>query len=108
MKRILLFAGTTEGRILAEYLNTSKIATHACVATEYGEQLLLNLEYVEITSTRLTADDMISLINQEHFSIVIDATHPYATVVSTNIQSACKATNTAYYRVVRKYSHGIR
>lgn len=104
MKHILLFAGTTEGRILAEYLNTLKIATHACVATEYGEQLLINLEYVETTSTRLTADDMISLMNKEAFSLVIDATHPYATVVSSNIQSACKATNTKYYRVVRESS----
>ncbi|SHM11094.1 precorrin-6x reductase [Anaerosporobacter mobilis DSM 15930] len=104
MKHILLFAGTTEGRILAEYLNTLKIATHACVATEYGEQLLLNLEYVETTSTRLTADDMISLINQEAFSAVIDATHPYATIVSANIQSACQATNTIYYRVIRESS----
>lgn len=104
MKNILLFAGTTEGRILAEYLNTLKIATHACVATEYGERLLLNLEYVKTTSTRLTADDMISLIDQGPFSIVIDATHPYATVVSANIQSACKATKTAYYRVVRESS----
>ncbi|MBS5931263.1 MAG: precorrin-6A reductase [Clostridiales bacterium] len=104
MEHILLFAGTTEGRILAEYLNTLKIATHACVATEYGEQLLLNLQYVETTSTRLTADDMIALINQETFSVVIDATHPYATIVSTNIQTACQATNTTYYRVIRESS----
>lgn len=104
MKHILLFAGTTEGRILAEYLNTLKIATHACVATEYGEHLLLNLEYVETTSTRLTSDDMIALINQESFSAVIDATHPYATVVSANIQSACQETNTTYYRVIRESS----
>lgn len=104
MEHILLFAGTTEGRILAEYLNTLKIATHACVATEYGEQLLLNLQYVETTSSRLTADDMIALINQETFSVVIDATHPYATIVSTNIQTACQATNTTYYRVIRESS----
>ncbi|WP_455715193.1 precorrin-6A reductase [Anaerosporobacter sp.] len=104
MKRILLFAGTTEGRILAEYLNTLKIATHACVATEYGEHLLLNLDYVETTSARLTVDDMIALINQESFSAVIDATHPYATLVSTNIQSACKATDASYYRVIRESS----
>lgn len=104
MNRILLFAGTTEGRILAEYLNTLKIATHACVATEYGEHLLLNLDYVETTSTRLTADDMIALMNQETFTTVIDATHPYATVVSSNIQKACKETNTAYYRVIRESS----
>lgn len=104
MKHILLFAGTTEGRILAEYLNTLKIATHACVATEYGEQLLLNLEYVETTSTRLTSDDMIALINRETYSVVIDATHPYATIVSTNIQAACQATNTTYYRVIRESS----
>jgi precorrin-6B C5,15-methyltransferase / cobalt-precorrin-6B C5,C15-methyltransferase len=104
MKRVLLFAGTTEGRILAEYLNTLKIATRVCVATEYGEHLLLNLNYVETTSNRLTADEMIALLNQEAFLAVIDATHPYATVVSTNVQKACQKTSTAYYRVIRESS----
>ena len=31
--KILLFAGTTEGRELAEYLVERKVKVHACVAT---------------------------------------------------------------------------
>lgn len=40
MKNILLFAGTTEGRLLAEYLIHQPVSLHVCVATEYGEKLL--------------------------------------------------------------------
>ena len=38
--KILLFAGTTEGRELAEYLVERKVKVQACVATPYGESLL--------------------------------------------------------------------
>lgn len=38
MKNILLFAGTTEGRLLAEYLIHQPVSLHVCVATEYGEK----------------------------------------------------------------------
>ena len=40
MYKLLLFAGTTEGRELAEYLAGCKVQVTACVATEYGETLI--------------------------------------------------------------------
>ena len=40
MDKILLFAGTTEGRNLAEFLEKNQIPTEVCVATHYGETLL--------------------------------------------------------------------
>ena len=36
MDKILLFAGTTEGRNLAEFLEKNQIPTEVCVATQYG------------------------------------------------------------------------
>ena len=42
MDKILLFAGTTEGRRLAEYLSKYGQEAHVCVATEYGEKLIVS------------------------------------------------------------------
>ena len=39
-KKILLYAGTTEGRKLASYLGRRGVRLHVCVATAYGESLL--------------------------------------------------------------------
>ena len=40
MKKVLIFAGTTEGRHLADYASGLNIDTHIFVATEYGEMIL--------------------------------------------------------------------
>ena len=40
VKQILIFAGTTEGRQLIERLCQYHIQIHACVATEYGKEVL--------------------------------------------------------------------
>lgn len=43
MKEILLFAGTTEGRVLSEYLAEEGVKHTVCVATEYGEAVLKSI-----------------------------------------------------------------
>ena len=40
MHKIVLFGGTTEGRLLTEFLSQNKIPSIVCVATEYGEKVL--------------------------------------------------------------------
>ena len=53
MYKVLLFGGTVEGRTVAEYLNENKIPSMVCVATEYGESLLPQGEYLELSHERL-------------------------------------------------------
>ena len=48
MDKILLFAGTTEGRNLAEFLEKNQIPTEVCVATQYGETLLEEGKYLHV------------------------------------------------------------
>ena len=40
MYKIIIFAGTVEGRKVAEYLNQNRISARVCVATAYGFGLL--------------------------------------------------------------------
>ena len=101
MYKICVFAGTTEGRELVEFLSTQPVSVTACVATEYGETLLSPRENLTISAQRLTVIEMEELFAKERFDIVVDATHPYASVVTENIASACKATATEYLRLQR-------
>lgn len=89
MKKVLIFGGTTEGRLIAGTLAKSGIQCQVRVATEYGEQVMEPEENVTVAVGRLSLEEMMELCCQD-FSCVVDATHPFATVVSKNIRSACK------------------
>lgn len=102
MLQVLLFGGTTEGRILAEYLNSKHIHTHVCVAVCYGENLLSENEYITVNTKRLAEDEIVNLIVQNNFDIVIDATHPFLVVVPRNIKRACEKTKIEYIKILCK------
>ena len=53
MKKLVIFAGTTEGRRLSEILADAGIAHTVCVATEYGE--IVMREQTESTKAMQTA-----------------------------------------------------
>ncbi len=101
MYNICVFAGTTEGRELIEFLVTQPLKVTGCVATEYGETLLHPAENLTVSATRLTYEDMVCLFLKNKFDLVVDATHPYAPVVTENISQACAATATDYLRLLR-------
>lgn len=102
MNKILLFAGTTEGRNLAEFLEKNQIPTEVCVATQYGETLLEEGKYLHVHAGRLDETEMEQQIQKQKIRLVIDATHPYAVIVSQNIRRACSRTGTEYIRLARK------
>lgn len=104
MDKILVFAGTTEGRKLAEYLNRHEVETHVCVATEYGEKLMVEGKFLHTHAGRLTCEEMAEMMGREGFTLTVDATHPYAAVVSENIRQACGAAGTEYVRLTRTSS----
>lgn len=102
MSQVLLFGGTTEGRILAEYLSNRHIHTYVCVATDYGEKLLPEDQYITAQAKRLTEEEIVELLEQNKFDMVLDATHPYAVVVSGNIKRACEKKKIEYIRLLRE------
>jgi precorrin-6Y C5,15-methyltransferase (decarboxylating) len=100
VNRVVIFAGTTEGRQIAQYLGNAGIDVLACVATEFGRQFIEEGRHVKVSSGRLGEDGMRSIM-KEGCSCVIDATHPYASVITGKIKTACKETGTEYIRLVR-------
>ncbi len=96
---VLIFGGTTEGRKLAEFCAARGIPALSSVATGLGAELLP--EGAPVTIGRLDIDGMEALIRRG-FSLVIDATHPYAVRASANIRAACERVGVRYYRVIRE------
>ncbi len=88
MKKIAIFAGTTEGRKLSEYLTHAEIAHTICVATEYGEIVLKEHPLVKVHQGRMNQDEIESFLKDKNFTVVIDATHPFAKEITYNIKTA--------------------
>ena len=106
MKEILIFAGTTEGRALSEALTDAGIAHTVCVATEYGEIVLKENPLASIHRGRMDQEEIRHFVEKGNFLAVVDATHPYATVVTQNIKAAMKDLSIPYLRLKREREEG--
>ena len=92
MNRILIFSGTTEGRMLAQTLSENGIQCIVSVATEYGEIVMPEMEGVTVHKGRMDLEKMQKFIAQSEVAAVVDATHPFATAVSENIRESLRNT----------------
>ena len=100
MKKVLIFAGTTEGRELAELLADSNIKCSVCVATDYALELM-NDKRLDVHCGRLTEEEMEVLMRDGSFDVVVDATHPYAQIVSQNVRQAADKESISLIRLRR-------
>ena len=99
MYEVLLFAGTAEGRKIAEYMEEQGIRALVFVATEYGESLISSGPSLQVEWGRLSEAGMEEKMEASPGALVIDATHPYAAEVTENIRTACRKTGRKYIRV---------
>ena len=104
MKKVLIYAGTTEGRELAQELAKERIYCDISVATEYGRQIMDEKisPYICILQGRMTAEQMRRKYEREQYLAVIDATHPFATEVSVNIRESLRELDLPYFRLGRE------
>ncbi len=101
MYKVLIFAGTIEGRSTAEYLAAAGVPVLASVATDYGASLMEASDCLQVNSRRLSVGEMEGFMQAEGCELVIDATHPYAVEVSSNIRRACDMTGKECIRLLR-------
>lgn len=95
LSKILIFAGTTEGRKLSEHLCERGIEHTVCVATEYGEIVLHENPFAHVHMGRMDSEGMSSFFAEQKCKLIVDATHPYAAIVTENIKQAVYAFNEA-------------
>lgn len=109
-EKVLIYAGTTEGRLLAQELSRAHIACDVHVATEYGQMVMPELAGVKVCVGRLDVEEMRALLKkngQNNYAAVVDATHPFATEVSANIRESTKGSGIPYLRLQRRMDDGI-
>ena len=102
MCRILIFGGTTEGRLLAEYCHQQEIEAYVSVVSGYGADLLPESEYLHVLSGRMAGETMEGFMKRASIRAVFDATHPYAAEATRNIKEACGRAGVSYLRVTRE------
>lgn len=101
MREVLLYGGTTEGRVLAERLSAAGISVELHVATDYGNYVMPKLPGVMVVTGRLAEEEMRELA-QKGFAAVVDATHPFAQEVSHNIEKSLMGSKIPLYRLQRE------
>lgn len=101
-KKILLFAGTTEGRELALKLKNLPLTVFVSTATEYGKECVESGENIRKMAGRMDDMEISAFIEKEGITLAVDATHPFATEVTSNIKKACKRSRIPYIRCLRE------
>ena len=100
--RIVIFSGTTEGRLLSHLLAEKGAAVTVCVATEYGCEEQGEAPGVTVLKGRKTVGEMAELLQGS--DLCVDATHPYAVEVTKSVRRACSEAGVPYRRLLRDRS----
>ena len=97
--KICIFSGTTEGHELSRFLAANSISAEVFVATEYGAAVMEPLSGITVHEGRLDENEIAALLDAD--TLLIDATHPYAALVTDNLRAACAKTGARYERLLR-------
>ncbi len=98
---VVIFGGTSEGRELAEYAEKQQIPVMVSVVSGYGENLLKESDMVQIHTGALDESAMRQFLQETEPKLVLDATHPYARVVTKQVADLCRDLEVPYRRVLR-------
>ena len=100
--KILLLGGTKDSTELIKHLkanyDTDILTT---TTTEYGSKLALEAGSDETIARPLLKDEIIELINNSDFDLLIDATHPFAEHITQTSLSVSKICEISYIRFER-------
>lgn len=98
---ILLLAGTSDARELAQEMLKKGMSLVATVVTESASESLEQVG-ISVRMGRMTAEEMQQFIVQEAFSAVVDASHPFAEEASKNAMTAARLADVPYIRYERE------
>ncbi|AGK96211.1 cobalt-precorrin-6A reductase [Clostridium pasteurianum] len=97
-----LILGTSEGKNILSKLNRYTDNIFITTATEYGGQLLENFKFKKLNTKPLVLEELIEQLRENRIEILVDASHPYALVITQNAMVACKRLGIIYVRYERK------
>ncbi|GAA0069043.1 cobalt-precorrin-6A reductase [Clostridium sardiniense] len=94
--------GTSEGKKILKMMNIHTDKIVVSTATEYGGELLKEYKVAHLNTKPLDKDGLIDLIKNFNITVLVDASHPYATEVSKNAMQSAKDSKIAYIRYERE------
>ena len=105
-KKVIVFAGTTEGRLLCEFLEDMQIESKIYVPDKPGEDFLdymeKNTSFQDIDVGHFNKDDLQRIMSEAGSAMVIDATSSSEAKLKTMLKEVCREKGMEYYRMVRK------
>ncbi|MFT9487738.1 MAG: precorrin-6A reductase [Tepidibacillus sp.] len=97
---MLVLAGTKDARELTAFLLQHNKKVSVSVVTEQAAQKYKSLN-IPINIGRLTKEQMLEMVLAKKFKAIIDATHPYAELVSKYAMEVAKEVKIPYLRYER-------
>jgi len=102
-KNVWILSGTSDGPVIANKLLELNYSVFASVLTyKAGQAYIENPKLHIITGKLNNKDQIINFINKNKITCVVDATHPFAVIISKNLSNACKEINTPLLLFERK------
>lgn len=101
---IFMLAGTSDARNLALELQSAGHAVTATVVTESAASSLAEVGLPHVVG-RLTGEEMATIIMEQGYHLVVDASHPFAEEASKNAMAAAEQANVPYIRYERAHEH---
>ena len=93
-KNVWILSGTSDGPIIANRLLELNYSVFASVLTyKAGQAYIENTKLHIITGKLKNKDEIINFICKNKITCVVDATHPFAEIISKNLNNACKEIN---------------
>ncbi|MDP4209862.1 MAG: precorrin-6A reductase [Bacteroidota bacterium] len=96
-----IIGGTINAREIAALLVQKGMDVLLTTTTPLGSELA-QMPGLEVCCGALDSEAMVSLIREKKISTILDASHPFATEVSTNAMQVAIETGTRYLRFERK------
>ena len=102
----LLFGGTAESTEVLEFLSQKNIPVTTSVVSDYGRHLASKFGQ-NVVQGRMTAQDMVDFIKQNEVDEIIDASHPFADIVSQEAMKAANLAGIPYVRFERQATNDL-
>ena len=95
--KLLVLAGTEDGRELADILKSRGHDVLVSTLTPYGADLALE-QGLQVRSGAMDTQTLVDLVEGGGFSAIVDATHPYAVQVKEMAKTVCEELSIPYLR----------
>jgi len=100
---IMMLSGTSDARQLALAIRDAGYDIFATVVTEHAAEQMAHVG-IHAHVGRLTASQMIALMNEHKVKAIVDASHPFAEEASRQAMQAAERASVPYIRYERKES----